>query len=220
MKNNGRFPATSIAALAFGLSLAAAASAADMSFFITSTGGGKGADLGGLEGADRHCQALAAAAGAGGHTWHAYLSASAAAGSPAVNARDHIGTGPWQNTKGVVIANNVAELHGSNNLNKQTALDEKGGIVNASGDTPNKHDILTGSQADGTAYPPGDDRTCRNWTSSGAGAAQLGHHNRMGTNSDPVLAQSWNSSHLSKDCSDEGLRSTGGAGLLYCFAVK
>jgi hypothetical protein len=218
MKNNDRFPVAPIAALAFGLVLAIPASAADMSFFITSTGGGKGADFGGLAGADRHCQALASAAGAGG-TWHAYLSTSAAPGQPAVNARDRIGTGPWQNVKGVVVAKNVAELHGDNNLNKETALTEKGEIVPASGDSPNKHDILTGSQTDGTAYPGGEDKTCRNWTSSSDGAVQVGHHNRFGTN-DPVLGKSWNSAHTTPGCSDEALRKTGGAGLLYCFAVK
>lgn len=218
MKNNASFPATSIAALAFGMAFAGWASAADMSFFITSSGSGKGADFGGLAGADRHCQTLATAAGASGHTWHAYLSTSATAGSPAVNARDRIGKGPWKNAKGVVVANNVAELHGTNNLDKQTAVTEKGDIVNASGDTPNKHDILTGSQADGTAYPPGEDKTCHNWTSSSDGAVQVGHHNRFGTN-DPVLGKSWNSAHTTPGCSDEALRKTGGAGLLYCFAT-
>ncbi len=219
MKNNDRFPATSIVALALGLTVATAAGAAEMSFFITSTGSAKGADYGGLAGADRHCQTLATAAGAGGHTWHAYLSTSAAPGQPAVNARDRIGTGPWQNAKGVVVAKNVAELHGDNNLNKETALTEKGEIVNASGDTPNKHDILTGSQADGTAYPAGGDRTCHNWTSSSDGAVQVGHHNRNGTGPAPAT-YSWNSAHLTPGCSDVALRKTGGAGLLYCFAVK
>jgi hypothetical protein len=190
-----------------------------MSFFITSTGGGKGADLGGLAGADRHCQALATAAGAGGHTWHAYLSTSAAPGQPAINARDRIGAGPWQNVKGVVVAKNVAELHGDNKINKETALTEKGDTVNANEDTPNKHDILTGSQADGTAYPPGDDKTCHNWTSSSDGAVQVGHHNRNGTGPAPAT-YSWNSAHTTPGCSDEALRKTGGAGLLYCFAVN
>jgi hypothetical protein len=218
MKSNERFPAATTA-LALGLAFAASASAADMSFFITGSGGGKGADLGGLVGADRHCQTLANAAGAGGHVWRAYLSTSASAGQPAVNARDRIGTGPWQNAKGVVIAKNVAELHGDNNVNKETALSEKGEIINASGDTPNKHDILTGSQADGTAYPPGDDKTCRNWTSSSDGAVQVGHHNRNGTGPAPAT-YSWNSAHATPGCSDEALRKTGGAGLLYCFAEK
>lgn len=219
MKNNERFPAATMAALAFGLVFAVSAGAADTSFFITSTGGGKGADLGGLAGADRHCQALANAAGAGGHVWRAYLSTSASAGQPAVNARDRIGSGPWQNVKGVVIAKNVAELHGDNNLNKETALTEKGEIVPASGDTPNKHDILTGSQADGTAYPADPDKTCHNWTSSSDGAVQVGHHNRNGTGAAPAT-YSWNSAHTTPGCSDEALRKTGGAGLIYCFAEK
>ena len=220
MNNNGRFPAISISALAFASTLAAAAGPADMSFFISSSGSGKGADFGGLAGADRHCQTLAAAAGAGGRTWHAYLSTSAAGGTPAVNARDRIGSGPWQNVKGVVIAKNVGELHGENNLNKETGLTEKGEIVNASGDTPNKHDILTGSQPDGTAFAGSEDKTCGNWTKSGDdGSAIVGHHNRAGTNAPPA-SMSWNSSHATRGCSDAGLRSTGGAGLIYCFAVQ
>ncbi|HEY7944891.1 MAG: hypothetical protein ACHP7M_01690 [Burkholderiales bacterium] len=219
MNHSALYSAASIAVLVFGLNLPIPAYGADMSFFVTGVGSGQGADLGGLVGADRHCQTLAAAAGAGGHTWHAYLSTSAAGGSPAVNARDRIGSGPWQNVKGVVVAKNVSELHGDNNINKETALTENGEIVNASGDTPNKHDILTGSQADGTAYPAGEDKTCHNWTSSSDGAVQVGHHNRFGTN-DPVLGKSWNSAHTTPGCSDEALRKTGGAGLVYCFAVK
>ena len=143
-----------------------------MTFFVTSTGSGKGADFGGLAGADKHCQTLAAAVGAGNHTWRAYLSASAAGGAPAVNARDRIGAGPWQNAKGVVIARNVDELHGTNNLTKQTALTEKGDVVNGRGDTPNKHDILTGSQPDGRAFTDSADHTCGNWTKSGDGEAR------------------------------------------------
>ncbi|HSN31993.1 MAG TPA: hypothetical protein VLU41_04860 [Ideonella sp.] len=186
-----------------------------MSFFVTSVGGGKGADLGGLAGADRHCQSLAAAAGA--RTWHAYLSTNAEGG--AVNARDRIGRGPWRNAKGVVIADSVEQLHGaSNNLTKQTALDEKGQVVNGRGDTPNRHDILTGSQADGTAFTSGPDMTCGNWTQSGAGSAMLGHHDRVGV-PDTEKNTSWNSAHPSRGCSDAALASTGGAGLLYCFAV-
>jgi hypothetical protein len=211
--------ATSIASLTIAFSVGAQAQPANMTFFVTSVGSGKGADYGGLAGADKHCQTLAAAAGAGGHTWHAYLSTSAASGSSAVNARDRIGSGPWQNAKGVVIARNVAELHGTNNLTKQTALSEKGEVVNGRGDTPNKHDILTGSQADGTAFPGSDDQTCGNWTKSGDGATQLGHHDRQGLKDDEP-SRSWNSSHISRGCSDDALRSTGGAGLLYCFAVK
>ena len=150
---------------------------ASMSFFVTSAGSGKGADLGGLAGADRHCQQLASAAGAGAKTWHAYLSTQ---GAGAVNARDRIGKGPWVNAKGATIAKDVAELHGTNNLTKQTALSEKGEVTNGRGDTPNKHDILTGSQADGTAFPEGQDRTCSNWTSSTQGAAMVGHADRTG----------------------------------------
>jgi hypothetical protein len=219
MKTSKLVVAASIASLTLALNASAQAQPANMTFFVTSVGSGKGADYGGLAGADKHCQTLAAAAGAGSHMWHAYLSTSAMSGSPAVNARDRIGTGPWQNAKGVVIARNVAELHGSNNLTKQTALTEKGEVNNGRGDTPNKHDILTGSQPDGTAFPGSGDQTCGNWTKNGDGAAQLGHHDRQGSN-DPELARSWNSSHISLGCSDDGLRSTGGAGLLYCFADK
>jgi hypothetical protein len=195
----------------------------DMTFFITSVGSGKGADLGGLKGADQHCQSLAQAAGAGSRTWHAYLSTSASGGQPAVNARDRIGKGPWKNAKGVVIAKDVDELHGTNNLNKQTALTEKGEPVNGRGDTPNMHDILTGSQADGRAFTGSDDTTCSNWTSSGAGAAMVGHHDRQGLRDDDA-SKSWNSSHKSRGtdggCSQEALRGTGGNGLFYCFAVN
>jgi len=194
-----------------------------MTFFITSVGSGKGADLGGLAGADQLCQALAQAVGAGNRTWHAYLSASASGSQPAVNARDRIGRGPWQNAKGVVIASNVDELHGTNNINKQTALTEKGEPVNGRGDTPNMHDILTGSQPDGRAFSGGDDMTCHNWTSSGEGAAMVGHHDRQGLRDDDA-SKSWNASHPSRGtgggCSQEALRSTGGNGLFYCFVVN
>ena len=190
-----------------------------MTFFITSSGSGKGADYGGLAGADKHCQTLATTAGAGTHTWHAYLSTSPVGGASAVNARDRIGKGPWQNAKGVVVARDVAELHGNNNLNKQTALTEKGDMVNGRGDTPNKHDILTGSKPDGTAFPGPDDMTCGNWTKSAEGAAMLGHHDRLGLSDDPP-AHSWNSSHPSSGCSDDLLKTTGSAGLLYCFATN
>jgi hypothetical protein len=206
----------SIAVLTVGLSGGAYAQASAMTFFITSAGSGKGADFGGLAGADKLCQSLAATAGAGGREWRAYLSTQ---GAGAVNARDRIGPGPWQNVKGVVVAKNVAELHGTNNLTKQTALDEKGNMVNGRGDSPNKHDILTGTQPDGTAFAGGEDRTCGNWTKSGDGAAQVGHHDRMGLNEEPP-AKSWNSSHPSRGCSDDALKGTGGAGLLYCFAAK
>jgi hypothetical protein len=188
-------------------------------FFVTSAGSGKGADLGGLDGADKHCQSLAQAAGAGGKTWRAYLSTQ---GSGAVNAKDRIGKGPWQNSKGVVVAKSVEDLHGaSNNLTKQTAITEKGDVVNGRGDQPNMHDILTGSQPDGTAFTGADDRTCGNWTKNGAeGAVMVGHHDRMGLNDEPP-AKSWNSSHPSRGgCSQDALKGTGGAGLFYCFAAN
>jgi hypothetical protein len=209
----------SIALITLAVSAGAQAQQSAMTFFLTSAGSGKGADFGGLAGADKLCQTLAAAVGAGNREWRAYLSASAAGGAPAVNARDRIGPGPWQNVKGVVVARNPADLHGANNLTKQTTLTEKGETVNGRGDTPNKHDILTGSQPDGTAFAGSEDRTCGNWTKSGEGAAQVGHHDRMGLNEEPP-AKSWNSSHPSRGCSDDALRGTGGAGLLYCFAAK
>jgi hypothetical protein len=196
---------------------------AEMSFFVTSAGSGKGADLGGLTGADQICQRLAQSAGAGGHTWHAYLSTQTADGQPAVNARDRIGKGPWKNSKGVVVAKDLDELHGQNNLTKQTALTEKGEVVNGRGDTPNKHDALTGTQPDGRAFPAGDDKTCHNWTSSTQGAAMVGHIDRQGLRDDEA-SKSWNSSHLSRGpdggCSQADLRSTGGDGLFYCFAAN
>ena len=163
-----------------GCGAAAHAQAADTTFFVTSTGIGNGGNLGGLAGADNQCQTLAQAAGAGAKTWRAYLSTQAADGKPAVNARDRIGKGPWQNSKGVVVAKDVAELHGANNLTKQTALSEKGDVINGRGDTPNRHDVLTGSQPDGTAFAAADDRTCKNWTSSTQGAAMVGHSDRTG----------------------------------------
>lgn len=196
------------------------AQTAEMSFFVTSAGSGKGADLGGLEGADAICQRLAQAVGAGGKTWRAYLSTQAVGGAAAVNARDRIGAGPWRNAKGAVIAGSVADLHGAAaGLTKQTALNEKGEPVNGRGDAPNQHDMLTGSQADGTAFGPADDRTCGNYTRSGAeGAVMLGHHDRSGLDDSPP-AKSWNTSHLSRGgCSQDALKSTGGAGLFYCFA--
>jgi hypothetical protein len=203
------------------------AQAAGTTFFVTSTGIGNGANLGGIAGADNHCQELAQAAGAnasGVKTWHAYLSTQAAAdGKPAINARDRIGKGPWQNAKGVVIAKDVAKLHGANNLTKQTALSEKGEVINGRGDTPNRHDMLTGSQPDGTAFAAGDDRTCKNWTSSTQGSAMLGHSDRIGLRDDDA-SKSWNSSHPSRGpeggCSQADLKSTGGDGLMYCFAVN
>ncbi len=190
----------------------------DMSFFITSVGSGDGANLGGVAGADAHCQALAKAAGAGNRTWRAYLSVSASGSQAAVNARDRIGPGPWRNAKGVVVAKSVADLHSdSNPLSKDNSLTEKGAVVNGRGDTPNRHDILTGSQADGTAFPASPDMTCQNWTSNSAGSAMMGHHDRQGGGAAPT---SWNASHGSKGCSQDNLRATGGDGLFYCFAVK
>ena len=209
--------------MSLSVSAPAQAQQATMTFFITSVGVGNGADLGGLEGADRHCQSLAQAVGAGDRTWRAYLSTQAVGGAQAVNARDRIGRGPWQNSQGVVIAKDVDELHGDNNLTKQTALNEKGETVNGRGDTPNRHDILTGSTPDGRAFPSGEDRTCGNWTKSTQGAAMVGHHDRMGLNEEPP-AKSWNSSHPSRGpdggCSQADLRSTGGDGLFYCFAAN
>ena len=192
-----------------------------MSFFVTSTGSGKGADFGGIAGADRHCQQLAAAAGADNRQWRAYLSTQAAGGATAVNARDRIGRGPWYNAHGVMVAKDVDDLHRDPNINKQTALTEKGGMVNGRGDTPNMHDILTGSQPDGRAFAAGEDRTCGNWTRGGTeGAAQLGHHDRIGLRDD-AESRSWNSSHASRGgCSVDALKSSGGAGLLYCFAAN
>ncbi len=191
-----------------------------MSFFVSSTGSGNGANLGGLAGADQLCTRLATAAGAGGKVWRAYLSAQAAGGTAAVNARDRIGNGPWRNAKGEVIAQNVADLHSANNkINKQTALTEKGGIVNGRGDTPNMHDILTGSQPDGTAIAGAVDSTCGNWTKSGEGAAMVGHHDRMGLDTNPP-ALSWNSSHQSRGCSQANLAASGGDGRIYCFAAN
>jgi hypothetical protein len=203
----------------------AQAQSADIGFFLTSNGIGNGGNLGGLAGADNLCQTLAQAAGFGvPKTWRAYLSTQAADGAPAVNARDRIGKGPWKNSRGVVIAKDVAELHsGGNNLTKQTALSEKGEVINGRGDTPNRHDVLTGSQPDGTAFAVGDDRTCKNWTSSTQGAAMVGHSDRMGLRDDDA-SKSWNSSHGSRGpdggCSQADLRSTGGDGLLYCFAAN
>lgn len=197
----------------------------DMTFFVTSVGPGKGGDLGGLEGADRHCQALAKAAGAGDRTWRAYLSTQASAlNDPKyVNARDRIGTGPWQNAKGVVIARNVDELHSaSSKVTKDTAVDERGQMVNGRTEKPNRHDMLTGSRPDGTAFPgaPFGDMTCGNWTRSGAeGSAMTGHHDRAGP-IESSWATSWNSAHPTRGCTQDGLRSTGGDGLFYCFAVK
>lgn len=198
----------------------AAPPAAEMSFFITSTGSGKGADLGGLAGADRHCQQLAEAAGAGKKKqWRAYLSAVASGGGPAVNARDRIGKGPWRNAEGRLIARNVDELHAVNGINRATALTEKGARINGRLESPNMHDILTGSTPDGRAVAGDKDSTCGNWTRSGEGAAMVGHHDRFGLRDDEP-ARSWNASHPSRGCSQDHLRASGGAGLFYCFAVN
>ena len=192
----------------------ALAQASEMTFFLTSAGSGNGADLGGLSGADAHCQSLAAAVGAGGKTWRAYLSTT---GSGGVNARDRIGAGPWQNIKGVVVAQNVDQLHFENNLTKETVLNEKGMMTNGRGDTPNQHDILTGSGLDGTAASDSD--ACSNWTSSadGTGSAMVGHFDRQGGGANP---NSWNSAHGSRGCSQDNLIATGGNGYFYCFATN
>ena len=193
---------------------AAAQNTPNISFFITSAGSGNGANLGGLAGADAICQRLAASVGAGGKTWRAYLSTSASGNQAAVNARDRIGRGPWQNAKGVVVAQNVDDLHSDKNrLGKEGSLTEKGAMVNGRGDSPNTHDILTGSTGDGRALP--GDATCNNWTSGAAGSARVGHHDKQGGGDDP---NSWNSAHASSGCSQPNLVSTGGAGLFYCFA--
>jgi hypothetical protein len=214
---------TCLLASAAILALGAGANAqqANMTFFVTSAGSGNGANLGGIAGADKHCQDLAAAAGAGSHTWHAYLSTQ---GDGAVNARDRIGSGPWKNAKGDVVAKSVDDLHSAgNNLTKQTSLNEKGGVVNGRGDTPNMHDALTGSNAEGRAFPAGEDRTCKNYSSNAQGAVMLGHIDRQGLRDD-AESKSWNSSHPSRGpgggCSQDDLKSTGGAGLFYCFAVN
>jgi hypothetical protein len=218
-----------ISPVCFAIVMAAAppasAQSAETSFFLTSNGIGNGGNLGGLAGADNHCQMLAQAVGAGApKTWRAYLSTQAADGAPAVNAKDRIGKGPWKNAKGAVVAKDVADLHSAgNNLTKQTALSEKGDVINGRGDTPNRHDVLTGSQADGTAFAAGDDRTCKNWTSSTQGSAMVGHSDRVGLRDDDA-SKSWNSSHPSRGpdggCSQADLKSTGGDGLFYCFAAN
>jgi hypothetical protein len=220
-RKSKRALAAGIALAALGVSGCADQQQNPMTFFVTSVGSGKGADLGGLAGADQHCQNLAQAAGAGNRAWRAYLSTASTAGAPGVNAIDRIGRGPWQNAKGVVIATDIENLHGRNNITKQTNLTEKGTVVNGRGDTPNTHDVLTGSQRNGLAFPAGTDLTCGNWTKSGAdGAVQLGHSDRQGLTDDDV-ARSWNSSHGSRGgCSQDALKGTGGAGLYYCFAAN
>jgi hypothetical protein len=206
-----------------GSFLALAAQRQPISFFVTSVGMGRGGNLGGLAGADTHCQRLAEAAGAGNKTWHAYLSTQARGGEPAINARDRIGTGPWYNSKGAEISKDLAELHGDtigqarlgSNLFKQSALNEKGDVVPGVGDQGNVHDILTGSRPDGRAFTDAADHTCSNWTSNGLGSAQVGHSDRIGDGN-----TSWNSARGTRACSQDGVVSGGGAGLFYCFAIN
>lgn len=220
MKQTLALAMTAAAVIAMGAHLVRAEGAAQqaspqMSFFITSVGSGNGANLGGLAGADAHCQNLAKAVGAGDKEWRAYLSTQ---GASAVNAKDRIGSGPWFNSKGVQVAASVADLHSDKNtLTKDTQLTEKGAVVNGRGDKPNQHDILTGSNLDGTTFPAGEDHSCSNWTSEGDGSAQVGHHDRQGGGANPT---SWNAAHASKGCSQQNLIATGGNGYFYCFAVK
>ena len=210
----------SLVVLGTGITSSAQAQQANMTFFVTSAGKGKGADLGGLDGADAHCVALAKAAGAKAANWRAYLSTTLPGGDAGVNARDRIGKGPWANAKGVVVAKNVNELHSDkSNLSKQTALTEKGETVKGRGDTPNQHDILTGSDPAGNFSTAGGDTTCGNWTKSGEGSAIVGHHDLIGL-MDTRHMKSWNSSHGSRGCSQENLVATGGNGLFYCFAAN
>ena len=216
---------TTIATATLVTACATSPATGPMSFFVTSAGSGKGADLGGLAGADALCQRLAGAAGASAGTWRAYLSTppTFAAGTtpavPALNARDRIGSGPWFNAKGELIARDLAHLHNGNNISKTTALDERGNSVKGRGDTPNEHDMLTGSRADGTAFAPQTDTTCKSWTSSTEGSAIVGHHDRVGPLPEN-WAKSWNFSHQSAGCSQEALVKTGGAGKFYCFAAN
>jgi hypothetical protein len=219
-----KLPVFTLAATAF-VALGAVASAQqaqqapNMTFFVTSVGPGKGGDLGGLAGADAHCLQLATTVGAGGKTWHAYLSTNAANQGGPVNARDRIGKGPWQNSKGVVIAKDVDDLHSAgNNLNQQTALTERGTMIAGVGMTPNQHDAMTGSQADGRAWPANLNLTCNNWSSSTFGSTMLGHIDR--TPKTPANLESWNAAHMSRSCSQPDLIATGGNGLFYCFAAQ
>ncbi len=191
----------------------------DMTFFVTSKGGPDGANFGGLDGADRHCQTLAAAAGAGGKTWRAYLSTQVASGGTAVNARDRIGKGPWKNAKGVEIATDVDNLHTANKLNLDNSVTETGRMVPGRFFIGTQHDVLTGTQADGRAFPPGEDKTCGNWTKNGEGSAMVGHSDRLGLN-ESAEAKSWNAAHPTRGCSLAQLAPTGGSGLLYCFATN
>jgi hypothetical protein len=209
----------SAAVLSFGWAGASQAQQNNMTFFITSVGSGKGGDLGGIEGADRHCQQLATAAGAGSKTWRAYLSTNSSPAGPGINARDRIGSGPWQNAKGVVVAKDLNDLETNAQINKENGLDEKGERIKVRGDTPNMHDMLTGSTMEGRAFPGNLNLTCGNWTSSTFGSAMLGHSDREGI-ADTVYQHSWQSSHMSRDCTQPGLVATGGNGLFYCFAAQ
>lgn len=213
MKQIGLFVSTLI--IVAGLAVAADGDSSSMGFFLTSNGPGDGAKLGGLSGADAHCEKLAASVGAGGKNWHAYLSTT---GGEGVNARDRIGDGPWENSKGVQVASGIGNLHSdSNNLTKQTVLDENGDEVNGRGDDPNRHDILTGALLDGMASASDNDTTCSNWTSNDEGSALVGHFDRTGGGANPT---SWNSAHGSRGCSQANLQGTGGDGLFYCFATE
>lgn len=222
---NLRYLAATGATLALLAACATSPGTGPMSFFVTSAGSGKGADLGGLAGADAHCQRLATAAGAGSKTWRAYLStpptlpAGTTPAAAATHARDRIGAGPWFNAKGMLIARDLGHLHNGNNLSKDTALDERGNGIKGRSDTPNEHDMLTGSRADGTAFAPQTDTTCKAWTSSTDGSAIVGHHDRVGPNADN-WSTSWNFSHQSAGCSQEALVRTGGVGRFYCFAAN
>jgi len=210
--------AVAATAMLFAAPSVASAQAEPMSFFITSVGLGDGAKLGGLAGADAHCQQLAEAAGVRGKTWHAYLSQQAVGGAKAVNARDRVGAGPWRNAKGVVVATSVADLHSDNNkLSKENSLTEKGAVVNGRGDTPNTHDVITGANLDGTVSSDTTDTTCKNWSSNATGSASVGHHDRQGGGANPTA---WNNAHPSRGCSQENLKGSGGAGVYYCFAIN
>ena len=219
MRKYGALVAAILASSALALP-AAAQTAADMSFFITSVGKGDGANLGGLDGADAHCQALARAAGSTSTNWRAYLSTTAPGGDAGVNARDRIGAGPWKNAKGVVVATSVDNLHSASvNINKQTALTEKGEVVSGRGDQVNMHDIITGSDPQGNYSTAGGDTTCGNWSKNGEGSAIVGHHDRVGLK-DSRHMNSWNSSHGSRGCSQDNLKASGGAGMFYCFRTN
>jgi hypothetical protein len=220
MTKIGSLLLTVIAAAGLGLA-PAQAQQAELSFFITSVGKGNGADLGGLDGADAHCQALARAVGSTNTNWRAYLSTTAPGGAAGVNARDRVGKGPWKNAKGVVVATGVDNLHSDQvNINKQTALTEKGDVVSGSGDTPNQHDILTGSDPQGMYSTAGGDTNCGNWTKSAEGSAIVGHHDRIGLGKTTRHMNSWNSSHGSRGCSQDLLKASGGNGLFYCFIAN